>query len=218
MNGYQVLVHTPWGEGEFIVPLLGRYNVSNVLAVLCVLGIMDIPLEKALHYLESLKTVSGRMQIFGGGNEPTCVVDYAHTPDALQKTLQALREHCENKLWCVFGCGGNRDCGKRPQMAKIAEQYCDRIIITNDNPRLESPEQIVNDIFSGFKNPKEVRRELDRAAAIEYAVQTAEKGDVVLIAGKGHENYQIIGEQKIVFSDSQNVIQQLRLRGFGNQH
>ncbi len=152
------------------------------------------------------------MQRFGSDSQPTIVVDYSHTPDALQKALQALREHCQGKLWCVFGCGGDRDAGKRALMGEVAEKYSDKVIISNDNPRTESPEQIVADISLGLQEPQQVIVELDRAKAIAKAVQSAQRDDIVLIAGKGHETEQIVGDKVLPFSDSKQVQQQLELR------
>lgn len=210
-NGFSVAVKTPWGKGTFDLPFLGQFNVSNALAVLGVLGHFDLPLQHALESLSSLKPVPGRMEIHGGEDGPTVVVDYSHTPDALKNALEALREHCSGQLWCVFGCGGDRDPGKRPQMAEAAEVYSDHVIITNDNPRTESPESIVNDIMAGFSSIKPVV-ETDRAKAIAVAIREAQAGDVILIAGKGHEDYQIVGEKMLPFSDSEQVKQQLARR------
>ncbi len=200
-DGFKIAVATPWGKGEITTQLVGRFNISNLLAVLGVLGALDIPLDKALTYLATIQTVPGRMQRLIAPNQPQVVVDYSHTPDALAKALQALREHCRGQLWCVFGCGGDRDTGKRPEMAKVAEQYSDQVIVTNDNPRTESPEKIAADIAAGFKNPQSITTELDRARAIHYAVRSAGMDDIVLIAGKGHEQQQIIGREAVAFSD-----------------
>ncbi|KPJ67321.1 MAG: UDP-N-acetylmuramoylalanyl-D-glutamate--2,6-diaminopimelate ligase [Coxiella sp. DG_40] len=204
-EGFAAKVVTPWGEGELKSRLLGRFNISNLLAVLSVLNIMEVPLSDALASIAELDTVPGRMQTFGGGDKPMVVVDFAHTPDALQQALVALREYCSGALWCVFGCGGDRDRGKRPQMAIIAEQFSDRVIITNDNPRCESPKQIVSDIIKGLSHPQAVEIEYDRRVAIADAINSAKVDDVILIAGKGHEPYQIIGEQRIPYSDIEEV-------------
>lgn len=211
-KGFQVSVVTPWGKGNFIAPLLGRFNVSNLLAVLAVLGLMDIPLSDSFDRLSCVGTVPGRMEQYGGGELPTVVIDYSHTPDALEKTLLALREHCAGKLWCVFGCGGDRDRGKRPEMGSIAERLADIIVITNDNPRFETPEQIASEICMGLIKPDNIKIELNRAAAIKYVVQSAEVNDIVLVAGKGHETYQQIKGKILPFSDKQQVEEQLRLR------
>ncbi|OGT21308.1 MAG: UDP-N-acetylmuramoyl-L-alanyl-D-glutamate--2,6-diaminopimelate ligase [Gammaproteobacteria bacterium RBG_16_57_12] len=210
-QGLAMKVATPWGEGLLRSTLLGRFNASNLLAALAVLLVLDIPLTQALQRLSGVRTVPGRMEAYGGDqHHPLVVVDYAHTPDALQQVLLALREHCKGELWCVFGCGGNRDKGKRPQMGEIAARCADRIIITDDNPRHEDADGIVADILAGmgeFK-PAVIR---DRAAAIRQAVSAARPEDVVLIAGKGHEDYQLVGDSKLAFSDSAQV--QALLRG-----
>ena len=140
------------------------------------------------------------------------IVDYAHTPDALEHVLAASRAHTRGRLFCVFGCGGNRDSGKRPEMAAIAEALADQVIVTDDNPRKESGESIIADILSGMKQPAQARVERDRAKAIRLAVNKAEIGDVVLVAGKGHENYQLVGDAKLMFDDRVQVCQALQER------
>jgi UDP-N-acetylmuramoyl-L-alanyl-D-glutamate--2,6-diaminopimelate ligase len=204
-KGFTAKIVTPWGNGVLVSKLLGRFNVSNILAALAVLLLMDMPLEQALHHLSELNTVTGRMQAFGGGEQPLVVVDFAHKPDALEKVLIELRAHCHGKLWCVFGCGGDRDRSKRAIMGQIAERYSDHVVITDDNPRTESPQQIAADIISGLLCPWAVEVMHDRASAIAYAVSNANMGDVILIAGKGHEEYQIIGNEKIAFNDAKQV-------------
>ena len=152
------------------------------------------------------KTIAGRMEAFAGEQTPTLVVDYAHTPDALAKALSALLEHCQGKLWCVFGCGGNRDVGKRAAMAKIAQQYSDHIVVTDDNPRYEDPNQIIADILAGFEgNTDNVTLIHARDEAITHAFNHAENADMVLIAGKGHESYQLVWGEKRPFSDRDYV-------------
>lgn len=209
-HGFSADIHTPWGEGELHSTLFGRFNLSNLLAVLTTLGILGIPFAQILEHLNTLPTVTGRMQRFGGGAQPTVVVDYAHTPDALEQALTALREHSQRHLWCVFGCGGNRDSGKRQLMARIAETHSDHVIVTDDNPRLEDPQKITDDILSGFLHLDAVYVEHDRKRAIAYAIQHASADDIILIAGKGHEPYQQIGATKIPFSDAEQVILQLQ--------
>jgi UDP-N-acetylmuramoyl-L-alanyl-D-glutamate--2,6-diaminopimelate ligase len=204
-KGFTANIFSPWGDGVLTSKLLGRFNLSNLLAVITTLGILNIPLEKILAYLAQLTSLPGRMQTLGGGNHPLVVIDYAHKPDALEKVLQTLREYCTGKLWCVFGCGGNRDGGKRPVMGNIATTYADEIILTDDNPRNESPQQIVADIISGISDPSNIIIEHDRARAIEHVIGCAKQGDVVLIAGKGHETNQIVGKEKIPFSDIMQV-------------
>lgn len=205
-QGFTIAVQTPWGKGLVHSPLLGRFNVSNLLAVLSVLGALQIPLAASIKALENLQSVNGRMQSFGGRNgQPLVIVDYAHTPDALLQVLSSLREHHPQKLWCVFGCGGDRDRGKRPQMGAIAAQHSDHIVLTNDNPRSEQPTQIAAEIQAGIPPNHPLYIELDRAAAIAYALQTAGPKDIVLIAGKGHETEQILGNQILHFSDIETV-------------
>ncbi|CAL7960224.1 UDP-N-acetylmuramoyl-L-alanyl-D-glutamate--2, 6-diaminopimelate ligase [Gammaproteobacteria bacterium] len=205
VTGINVNVITPWGEGLLKSHLLGRFNLSNLLAVLAVLGVMKVNVVDALAGMEKLETVKGRMQTFGGDKKPLVVVDYAHTPDALEQALLVLRGCCRGAIWCVFGCGGDRDRGKRPMMGQIAERYSDHIIITNDNPRAEDPQQIISDILQGLLCPWAVEVEQDRRAAIAHAVDCAHENDVVLVAGKGHEDYQIIGMEKLPFSDQEVV-------------
>jgi len=142
------------------------------------------------------------MNCLGGkAGEPLIVIDYAHTPDALQNVLMALRSHCRGKLWCIFGCGGDRDRGKRPLMAQIAEKYSDKLIITQDNSRTEDPKQIFADMVKGLNKPNSVQIESDRIQAIMQSIEAAAPSDLILIAGKGHENYQIVGTEKIPLDD-----------------
>lgn len=207
-KGFRTKIESPWGTGELRGQLLGQFNISNLLAVFGVLMMMGISFEAALEALSHSQTVTGRMQAYGGDKQALIVVDYAHTPDALQQALIALKPHTQGKLWCVFGCGGDRDPGKRSLMGQVAERYSDQLILTNDNPRGESPQAIIEEIKSGLVCPWAVEVELDRGAAIAHAIDCAEPGDVVLIAGKGHETYQIIGEEKFSFSDIERVKEQ----------
>jgi UDP-N-acetylmuramoyl-L-alanyl-D-glutamate--2,6-diaminopimelate ligase len=205
-EGFQIKVCTPWGEAQIQSCLLGQFNISNLLAVLCVLGTLDFSLAEIVKALEELQPVAGRMQAFGGSlGKPLVIVDYAHTPDALKQVLSALREHHPRKLWSVFGCGGDRDRGKRPQMGAISAEYADCSVLTNDNPRSENPETIIQEIRAGISLAHPVKIELDRAAAIAYAIQHAGPDDIVLIAGKGHETEQIIGKTILPFSDATSV-------------
>lgn len=204
-QGIKAHVNTPWGAGKLSVPLIGQFNLSNILAVLTTLCIYGIPFQEVLKQLAQVKPVPGRMQTLGGYKKPLVVVDYAHTPDALEKVLQALRAHTEGKLLCVFGCGGDRDQGKRPLMAKIAEHWADLVIVTNDNPRHENPEDIAAQIMRGFTHPDRVKIALDRSKAIENSIQWAEANDCILIAGKGAERYQQIGDTKFRFDDVEQV-------------
>jgi len=207
-KGFKATLKTPWGEGELRSKLLGQFNILNLLAVLGVLLAMDVKFQDALDAVNQVETVPGRMMSFGGGRQALVVVDYAHTPDALEQALTSLRPHTNGTLWCVFGCGGDRDRGKRELMGQIAERFSDQLIITNDNPRHEMPLDIVDDIKSGLICAWAAEVELDREAAIAHAIDCAEPGDVVLIAGKGHEAYQIIGDEKTPFSDIELVRQQ----------
>jgi UDP-N-acetylmuramoyl-L-alanyl-D-glutamate--2,6-diaminopimelate ligase len=185
-------------------PLLGRFNVDNLLAVAGVLRALDWSLADVAAMLPRLSPVGGRMSRVGGRDgQPLVVVDYAHTPDALQQALASLREHTPGRLACVFGCGGERDAGKRPQMAAIAQAGADRVIVTDDNPRHEDGDRIVADILAGFTRPEAVQVQRDRALAIADALRGAGAGDVILIAGKGHEPYQEVAGVKHPFDDLQ---------------
>ncbi len=197
----QAHVYTPWGDGTLSLPLIGQFNLSNGLAVLAALGLFGIPFTDILHQLSQLQAVPGRMQTLGGQGKPLVIVDYAHKPDALEKVLQTLRQLTDGKIICVFGCGGERDRGKRPLMASIAERWADQVVVTNDNPRHEKPEEIAADIMQGFSHPERVFIELDRSKAIDISIQWAGEKDCVLIAGKGAERYQQIGDEKLPFDD-----------------
>ncbi|MEQ1638113.1 MAG: UDP-N-acetylmuramoyl-L-alanyl-D-glutamate--2,6-diaminopimelate ligase [Methylococcales bacterium] len=188
------------------VPLYGGFNVENILAVVTVLLALGHSLATVAIKLQQLKPVAGRMQRFGHSQSPLIFVDYAHTPDALEKALISARQHCKRNLWVVFGCGGDRDVGKRPQMGACAEQYADHVIITDDNPRSENPEAITQDILSGCNRKQTVIVVHDRAMAIQMAMEQSSIEDCIVIAGKGHEQYQEIKDQKIPFSDAQVVM------------
>jgi UDP-N-acetylmuramoyl-L-alanyl-D-glutamate--2,6-diaminopimelate ligase len=209
-QGLRMQVASPWGEGEVRAPLLGRFNAANVLAVFSVLLSLGWSFDRAREAMAALPQVPGRMERFGGGDRPVAIVDYAHTPDALRHVLGALREHCRGTLWCVFGCGGDRDRGKRPLMGAAAEQLADRVVVTDDNPRNEDPDAIVADILAGMESPQAVVLERDRASAIRQALTQARPGDMVLVAGKGHEDYQLVGDRRLPFSDRTLVRQVLR--------
>ncbi|HLB42588.1 MAG TPA: UDP-N-acetylmuramoyl-L-alanyl-D-glutamate--2,6-diaminopimelate ligase [Gammaproteobacteria bacterium] len=204
-QGIKANVGSFWGEGELLLPLMGQFNLSNALAVLTALCAMGFSFQEVINQLSQLKSVPGRMQALGGMTKPLVVVDYAHTPDALEKVLQALRDHTLGKLICVFGCGGDRDKTKRSLMASIAEQLADQVWVTTDNPRHEQPEVIAEEILQGFSNKLQIHVELDRSKAIQNSIQSAQAGDCVLIAGKGAERYQQIGDDKIPFDDVTQV-------------
>lgn len=213
-HGLSMQIESDWGHGELDVPLLGGFNAANLLAALGVLLASGIGFDDALQRLSRVQPVPGRMQSYGGENgQVLVVVDYAHTPDALQQVLTALREHTAGKLWCVFGCGGDRDQSKRPLMAQTVESLADRIIVADDNPRSEKSEQIIADIMRGFNSAASVAVIADRAMAITEAIQSAAPEDTVLIAGKGHETYQLVGGQRLPFSDAQEVKKALAERG-----
>jgi UDP-N-acetylmuramoyl-L-alanyl-D-glutamate--2,6-diaminopimelate ligase len=200
--GLVIGVESSWGPAELTVRLIGEFNVDNVLTVLAVLLAWDIPLPDAVRALEKCRAASGRMEMFGGrGLTPLAIVDYAHTPDALSKALAAARLHCRGQLRVVFGCGGDRDAGKRPLMGRIAAELADELIVTDDNPRTEDPARIVADIVAGIGGAAPVVVEHDRALAIRMALQRSVPDDVVLVAGKGHEDYQIYGTVRRPFVD-----------------
>ncbi len=184
-------------------PLLGRFNVDNLLVVAGVLQSMGEGVDAIVDALQKLQPIPGRMNRLGGHDGlPLVVVDYSHKPDPLEQALQSLRGHLRGRLTCVFGCGGERDTGKRPQMAAIAERLADRVIVTDDNPRGENGDAIVADILGGFEKPGAVVVQRDRAKAIARAVGEAGPDDIVLIAGKGHETYQEVAGVKHPFDDS----------------
>jgi UDP-N-acetylmuramoyl-L-alanyl-D-glutamate--2,6-diaminopimelate ligase len=183
-------------------PLLGRFNIDNLLAVAGSLRALGWPLAEVAAALARLSPVDGRMSRVGGRmGQPLVVVDYAHTPDALEQALSSLREHTPGRLTCVFGCGGDRDRGKRPQMAAIAERGADRVIVTDDNPRSENGDDIVAEIVAGFERAADAEVRRDRAAAIASALRGAGANDIILIAGKGHEAYQEVAGVKTPFDD-----------------
>ena len=208
-TGMHLHITSRWGEGELHSDLLGRFNAANLAAVLaCLLG-LGVPFATALDRLAQVRPPPGRMERFGAtqGN-PLVVVDYAHTPDALEQVLVTLRDHCRGKLWAVFGCGGDRDAGKRPLMGAIAQRLADVVVLTDDNPRSEDAGQIMSDIVHGMSDSQAVVVQHDRYKAIAHALASAGEADVVLVAGKGHEDYQIVGDQRRHFSD-RSVVREL---------
>jgi len=200
-DGIGFVLNSSQGASEVNIQLIGDFNIYNVLACFCVLLENNINFNHAIKYIEKLKTVAGRMELIANENKPSVVIDYAHTPQALSQVLQNIRKHIKGKIICVFGCGGDRDVGKRSLMAQAAENLSDLVIVTNDNPRTESAEKIIDDIRQGIKNELKLIVEMDRGKAIQQAIKMATKNDLILIAGKGHEQVQIIGDKKIAFSD-----------------
>lgn len=200
-DGLQMKVTVGGKDRLLSAAVLGRFNAYNLLAVLAILIELKVNVQDAMAAIASIKSVQGRMQQIGGGDLPLVVIDYAHTPDALEKVLSTLKEHTSSKLICVFGCGGNRDKGKRPLMGAVAGNLADVVIITNDNPRSEDPATIMREITADMRVKYQV--EMDRAVAIEKAIHEAGRGDIVLVAGKGHENYQEIAGVKFPFDDAE---------------
>ena len=195
------MVTSSWGDGGFHLPLHGDFNVANAALVLAVLLSDGISLDAASAALSEAEAPPGRLQRVEAASGPDVFVDYAHTPDAVESALRALRQHCSGDLWCVFGCGGDRDAGKRPLMGRAVENNADRMVVTNDNPRSEDPRQIIDAILGGLQTRAAATVIEDRAAAIGWTIASAAAGDVVLLAGKGHENYQLIGDERREFSD-----------------
>jgi UDP-N-acetylmuramoyl-L-alanyl-D-glutamate--2,6-diaminopimelate ligase len=206
-TGVSGMLHTPKGEVAFRSPLVGQYNLSNLLAAVGVVLHLGIDLQLIADSLPQFPGVPGRMERLQNSSKQdiSVIVDYAHTPDSLENLLKAARPFIPGKMICVFGCGGDRDRTKRPKMGAIASQLADKVVVTSDNPRTEDPERILDDILSGI--PPKVQPEVigDRAIAIRSAILQAQSGDGVLIAGKGHEDYQILGTEKIHFDDREQA-------------
>ena len=225
-TGFDITFISSWGSSRFSLPLPGDFNVANAASVLALLLMKGVALETACEAMSRLTAPPGRMQRVAvaegertmqrvATDGPAVYVDYAHTPAALESALRALRAHCSGRLWCVFGCGGDRDAGKRPQMGKAAERQSDRVIITNDNPRSERPMVIVDDILGGMAHPEQAVVIEDRAAAIAWAIDAAASDDVVLIAGKGHETWQETNGRRVAFSDAAVAARALEAREGG---
>jgi UDP-N-acetylmuramoyl-L-alanyl-D-glutamate--2,6-diaminopimelate ligase len=204
-EGIALSVQSSWGECELRLLLLAEFNVSNVLAAICSQLCLGKSLKQIAYIVQKLKPVAGRMELYSRQKHATIVVDYAHTPDALEKALLATKQHCHGKLFCVFGCGGDRDVGKRSLMGEIAERLSNKVILTDDNVRSENPKDIIQDILAGCINPEQVLVEHDRKTAIKAAAKQASAGDIILVAGKGHENYQVIGNQTLAYDERQFV-------------
>ncbi|MFL0810582.1 MAG: UDP-N-acetylmuramoyl-L-alanyl-D-glutamate--2,6-diaminopimelate ligase [Agarilytica sp.] len=203
-SGMNATIESPWGKAHVYVPLVGAFNLDNLLAAISASCLQGNDFDSVIGNVENLRALEGRMEkvrIQNGSSSPSVFVDYAHTPDALENALCALKEHTDGNLLLVFGCGGDRDTGKREEMGRIAEKYADEVIVTSDNPRSEDPNKIIADIEKGLIENTKCHKISDRAEAIAMAVNGASSSDVVLIAGKGHEDYQIVGDKKIYFSD-----------------
>ncbi len=218
LQGIRATIRTPWGTGKLQSPLLGRHNLYNLLAAVGVGGALGIPVKRVLEGLATVRNIPGRLEPVEAGQPFDVVVDYAHTPDALAWVLRALRELCTGRLTVVFGCGGDRDRKKRPLMGEAAAQWADRVFLTSDNPRSEAPEAIVEEIREGVRRvPGGEDRTIvrvDRREAIEAGLQEVRPGDMILIAGKGHERTQTVGRQVIPFDDRQVARDVLRQLGY----
>lgn len=198
-RGFAVAFDSTWGQGSFHLPLAGYFNVGNAALVLAQLLCWGMSFDGALAAIERVQAPAGRMQRVAAAAGPAVYVDYAHTPAGLEAALDSLRLHCTGNLWCVFGCGGDRDRGKRPMMGEVAARLADRVVVTSDNPRFEDPGKIIAAILDGMGRHGVAIP--DRARAIRYAIDEARDNDVILVAGKGHENVQVIGDRRLPFSD-----------------
>ncbi len=200
-----------WGQGKLQAPLIGAFNASNLMLAFASLLTLGIDKQHLLNSAPSLLPVIGRMELFQAAGKAKVVVDYAHTPDALEKALSALRVHCQGKLWAIVGCGGDRDTGKRPMMAGISERLADHTILTDDNPRSEDPAIIVKDMLAGMTEPGKVVVEHDRYQACLHAISHAGENDIILLAGKGHEDYQVMADSTVHYSDRETAMELLEL-------
>ncbi|MEC4985129.1 MAG: UDP-N-acetylmuramoyl-L-alanyl-D-glutamate--2,6-diaminopimelate ligase [Oscillatoria sp. PMC 1068.18] len=212
-NGVSGKIHTPAGEADFRSPLVGQFNLANLLAAVGAVLSLGLDLETIIKFVPEFPGVPGRMERvqIDSTQDISVIVDYAHTPDSLENLLKAARPFIEGKMICVFGCGGDRDRTKRPLMGKIAAELADVAVVTSDNPRTEDPEKILADILAGIPDSIEPIVIGDRATAIQQAIENAQPGDGVIIAGKGHEDYQILGTEKIHFSDREQAREALKL-------
>jgi UDP-N-acetylmuramoyl-L-alanyl-D-glutamate--2,6-diaminopimelate ligase len=213
LDGISFDIASPWGRATLESPLIGRFNAANLLGSLATLLASDVGLEQSVAALQKVVPVPGRTERYGGGRSPLVIVDYAHTPDALQKVLESLRAAAGGKarLICVFGCGGDRDRGKRPLMAAAAARHSDACVLTSDNPRSEDPLAILREMEAGIggKNHLSIA---DRAEAISFAVQNSLSGDIILVAGKGHETSQQFSDHAVEFDDRKHAAKALRDR------
>ncbi|NJN23965.1 MAG: UDP-N-acetylmuramoyl-L-alanyl-D-glutamate--2,6-diaminopimelate ligase [Acaryochloridaceae cyanobacterium RL_2_7] len=206
-NGVSGTIHTPKGAMPFSCPLVGEFNVANLLAAVGTALALDLPLEQMINSLPNFEGVPGRMQQIKAHPDQDIgvIVDYAHTPDSLENLLKAARPFVTGEMICVFGCGGDRDRTKRPLMGEIAARLADQVVVTSDNPRTEDPDKILEDVLEGIPDSVKPMVEVDRRVAIQKAIAQAKSGDAVLIAGKGHEDYQILGTEKVHFDDREEA-------------
>ncbi len=204
-RGSEVVLSTPIGEIEFTLQISGKFNIYNAMAATGIGLVCGFPTDTIAQGLESLKSVRGRYELVDEGQDFTVIIDYAHSPDALERILSSARDITKGRLISVFGCGGDRDKGKRPQMGEISTRLADYTIITSDNPRTENPDDIITDILKGVSESAKFKKISDREEGIKEAVNNACPDDTIVIAGKGHENYQIIGEKKYHFDDAETV-------------
>jgi UDP-N-acetylmuramoyl-L-alanyl-D-glutamate--2,6-diaminopimelate ligase len=217
VDGLRARLNSPWGAADVSTHLLGGFNLYNLLAVVTAACAKGYDFDAVIAQLEKLRPVAGRMQLLSSPHDAekqiTVIVDYAHTPDALNKALQAVKQHCSGKTWCVFGCGGNRDKGKRPLMMVEALRQADHVIVTSDNPRHENPDRIIDDVFEGHVESANadayIGRQSDRRRAINEVIGLACDGDSILIAGKGHETYQLVADERLIFDDVKVVSEAL---------
>jgi len=205
-NGIDMVIEGSGVEFELSTCLVGKVNVPNIELVVATLLALSTSVDDIQTIVAGLRAAPGRMDVIRSADNPSVVIDYAHTPDALEKAMLSVKKHCRGQLWCVFGCGGDRDQYKRGLMGAVAEKIADKVVVTNDNPRSETPKSIANDIVAGMTNDGAVWIELDRANAIRFAVENAANDDWVLLAGKGHETTQTIGDDVFLFSDKEQAI------------
>jgi UDP-N-acetylmuramoyl-L-alanyl-D-glutamate--2,6-diaminopimelate ligase len=204
-NGVEFTLQTHLGNQKIESTLIGDFNIENLLAAIAVLIAKNISITDIATAVKSLTPIIGRMETFSANNKATAIVDYAHTPDALESALHACRSHCRGELWVVFGCGGDRDKGKRPLMAKVAENGADHVVFTTDNPRNEKTEDIIADMMAGCSKPEKITTLLDRELAIIATLAKAKANDIILLAGKGHEDYIIVGNDKVEYNEREFV-------------
>lgn len=204
-SGIKIQFNGCFGAGTLQAPLIGEFNASNLMLAFVSLMCLGFDIQQLILTAPQLKPVLGRMELFQTTDKAKVVVDYAHTPDALEKALNALRVHCQGKLWGIFGCGGDRDRGKRPMMAEIAERLADHVILTDDNPRSEDPAAIMTDMLAGMQRPQSAIVQHSRFKALQHALTHAAANDIILLAGKGHEDYQIIANDTIHYSDRESA-------------